>query len=138
MRPNHCVILINAFREFIFETRHVFRDTFIGARSLESQFERGRHGLARPRADASDPHRLDASAADDNALQVSSIKVEASGLFLLCSSSLALRKLESKPSKRLANLTALPLYRHYLSGTRAYSYSIFDNTGHPAARARCH
>ncbi len=58
---------------------------------------------------------------DDNALQLSSIKVEASGLFLLCSSSLALRKLESKPSKRLANLTALPLYRHYLSGTRAYS-----------------
>lgn len=38
--PSRCLFLVNTYREFVFETRHIFKDTFIGARVLDSQFER--------------------------------------------------------------------------------------------------
>lgn len=38
--PLHCAVLANTYMQFVFETRHIFRDTFIGSRLLDSQFER--------------------------------------------------------------------------------------------------
>lgn len=98
--PSRCLFLVNTYREFIFETRHVFRDTFIGSRLLESQFERVvslwldilNHLVQHQRSSTSLP-------AEEGAPKSPSIgptamaKIEGCALFLLCSTSLPLRKL---------------------------------------------
>ncbi|ORY25725.1 putative cell polarity protein [Naematelia encephala] len=98
--PAHCHILATTYGQFIFETRHIFRDTFVGSRLLETQFERvvalwydllqilvdhQRSALAEvAEGEATTPPTVSSSVID---------KVDGCGLFLLCSSSLALRRL---------------------------------------------
>ncbi|WWD15776.1 hypothetical protein CI109_100199 [Kwoniella shandongensis] len=102
--PERCVMLSNIFREFIFETRHVFRDTFIGTRLLESQFERiitlwldllrslvGHQRVAEARSiDDDEGSRI----APIEPSQIS--KIEGCALFLLCSTALPIRKLATE------------------------------------------
>lgn len=97
--PTRCLFLVNTYREFIFETRHIFRDTFIGSRLLESQFERvvgiwldllqqlvqhQRYAGAQPEEGTPRPPTIGPTAM---------AKIEGCGLFLLCSTALPLRKL---------------------------------------------
>lgn len=99
--PTRCLLLVNTYRDFVFETRHVFRDTFVGSRLLESQFERvvklwldlieslvAHQRLAAAQGDTSDSVPPVAEALID--------KIEGAAMFLLCSTSLPLRKLASQ------------------------------------------
>lgn len=96
----HCLTLCETYRGIIFETRHVFRDTFVGSRLLESQFERvvklwsvvlqaliGHQRMASAQNQDRDEsnHRTISS----NTIE----KIEGAALFLLCSASLVLRRL---------------------------------------------
>ncbi|KAK8869950.1 hypothetical protein IAR55_000519 [Kwoniella newhampshirensis] len=102
--PKHCVTLVTVYREFIFETRHVLRDTFIGTRLVESQFERIL-SIWVDLLQALVSHQLVAEARDiddDAGDRISPIepsqisKIEGCALFLLCSNSLSLRKIAGK------------------------------------------
>ncbi|WWC85329.1 uncharacterized protein L201_000192 [Kwoniella dendrophila CBS 6074] len=102
--PERCSTVVSTFREFIFETRHVFRDTFIGARLLESQFERIiQLWLDLLQSYVAHQRLAEAQAIDDNhetrapPIEPSQIsKIEGCALFLLCSTSLPIRKLANK------------------------------------------
>lgn len=83
--------LVDRYRQFIFETRHVFRDHFIGTRLLESQLVRVvkvwvdvLETLATHQRSMENPVPFDAEYVN---------KVDGAGLFLLCSSSQNLRQL---------------------------------------------
>ncbi|WWD01575.1 hypothetical protein V866_008520 [Kwoniella sp. B9012] len=102
--PEKCLMIVNTFREFVFETRHVFRDTFIGARLLESQFERiislwldllqilvGHQRVAE--AQAIDDENEKRSPPIEPS-QIS--KIEGCAMFLLCSTALPIRKLANQ------------------------------------------
>jgi hypothetical protein len=97
----HCFTLANTYLQFVFETRHVFRDTFIGSRLMESQFTRV-IGLWVQLLRLLVGHQRTAAARNEGDAEVSGInpqtidKVDACGLFLLCSSSVALRRLGSE------------------------------------------
>ncbi|WVF72479.1 hypothetical protein IAT40_007294 [Kwoniella sp. CBS 6097] len=101
--PERCLVVVNTFREFVFETRHVFRDTFMGARLLESQFERIiQLWLDLLQALVAHQRFSEAQAIDDDStkrlppIEPSQInKIEGCALFLLCSASAAVRKLGS-------------------------------------------
>jgi len=93
--PKHCATLANTYLQFVFETRHVFRDSFVGSRLLESQFERvvrlwldilqalvGHQRVAKEEEGVQNANFID--------------KVDGVALFLLCSSSVPLRRLASK------------------------------------------
>ena len=92
--PTRGVILVTTYQQFIFETRHVFRDTFMGVRMFESQFERVISlwvdllgtPVAQRRLDLQSSER---SAQDPSVLE----KLEACGVFLLCSTSAGIRQL---------------------------------------------
>ncbi|WVQ77970.1 hypothetical protein IAT38_000051 [Cryptococcus sp. DSM 104549] len=97
--PRHCLLLVTTYRGFVFETRHVFRDTFIGARLVESQFERVVK-LWLDMLQALVGHQRVAEAQDDGegagvppieSAQI--LQIEGAALFLLCSSAVSLRKL---------------------------------------------
>ncbi|WVR05048.1 hypothetical protein IAU60_002060 [Kwoniella sp. DSM 27419] len=100
-QPDKCALVTSTFREFVFETRHVFRDTFIGARLLESQFERIiQLWLSLLQAMVSHQRVAEAQAVDDDFTpNISPMephlinKVEGCALFLLCSTSAAIRRL---------------------------------------------
>lgn len=97
--PNHCLAITNNYRDFIFETRHIFRDTFVGTRLLDSQFERVVGLWLDLLQNLVKHHRLAAANGPDDE-QTATInitpnfidKLDASALFLLCSSNLAMRK----------------------------------------------
>ncbi|WVW83281.1 hypothetical protein I302_105300 [Kwoniella bestiolae CBS 10118] len=102
--PEKCSTVVNTFREFVFETRHVFRDTFIGARLLESQFERiislwldllqvlvGHQRVAEAQAIDDETEKR---APPIEPSQIS--KIEGCALFLLCSTSLPIRRLANQ------------------------------------------
>ena len=92
--PLYCAILVNTDMANVFDTRHVFRDTFIGSRLLESQFERvvtlwaalleslATHNRAAESLEGVTPNLVD--------------KVDGVALYLLCSSSIPLRRLTSR------------------------------------------
>jgi hypothetical protein len=97
---NHCIILAKSYTQFVFETRHVFRDTFVGSRLLDSQFERVISLWLDVLQALGEHQRLAAATASDSDEEailppnrVSTEKIEGCALFLLCSTSLALRKL---------------------------------------------
>ncbi|WWC61281.1 uncharacterized protein I303_103862 [Kwoniella dejecticola CBS 10117] len=101
--PERCSVVVNTFREFIFETRHVFRDTFIGARLLESQFERViQLWLDVLQALVAHQRVAEAQGIDDDEKRLPPFepsqisKIEGCALFLLCSTSLAIRKLANQ------------------------------------------
>lgn len=99
--PTRCLFLVNTYREFIFETRHIFRDTFIGSRLIESQFERVvgiwldllTQLVQHQRYAASQPDEAGAVPRPPTIGPTAMTKIEGCGLFLLCSTSLPLRKL---------------------------------------------
>lgn len=97
--PARCLLLVNTYREFVFETRHIFKDTFLGSRLLDSQFERvitlwvdllqllvnhERVAQAQSTDDEQTSLPITPSLLD---------KLDASAVFLLCSNSVASRKL---------------------------------------------
>ena len=96
-----CLTMVVTYRDFVFDTRHVFRDTFVGSRLMESQFERviqlwldlctqlvqhQRIAVASP-ADEDEAPTLGASGI---------AKCEAAAVFLLASSSVTQRRLAGK------------------------------------------
>ena len=113
----HCPTLAYACLQFVFETRHIFRDTFVGVRLLESQFERiirlwldllqslvGQQRLASEESPAMTGTMID--------------KIEGCGLFLLCSTSVALRRLGVQ-----VLLAARDLEPHQRLPSAAFRYS---------------
>ncbi|WWC69609.1 uncharacterized protein I206_103552 [Kwoniella pini CBS 10737] len=99
-----CSLVVSTFREFVFETRHVFRDTFIGTRLLESQFERIiKLWLDLLQTLVGHQRVAEAQAIDDESGKRSTLiepsqisKIEGCALFLLCSTSLPIRKLANQ------------------------------------------
>jgi hypothetical protein len=100
--PSRCLLLVNTYRDFVFETRHVFRDTFLGSRLLESQFERvitlwvDMLQLLVNHERVAHAQSMDE---ENQALPITPVfldKLDASAVFLLCSNSIALRKLAGK------------------------------------------
>jgi len=99
--PAHCLLLVENYRGFIFESRHIFRDTFIGARLLESQFERIiklwlsllQSLVAHQRLKSAQADKDDQEFGSSDITPTMIEKIEGCGLFLLCSGSMALRKL---------------------------------------------
>ena len=98
----YCLQAVNTYIHFIFETRHVFRDTFVGSRLLESQFERvirllldlvqvlvAHHGTTSVTTHDTDQPTSPVSIATIE-------KFEGCALYLLCSTSLPLRRLASR------------------------------------------
>ncbi|ODN73526.1 hypothetical protein L202_08027 [Cryptococcus amylolentus CBS 6039] len=98
--PQRCLLLVATYRGFVFETRHIFKDTFVGAKLMDSQFERvvklwldmllllvGHQRVAEAQADDEDGQKAPTADASQIA------QIEASAIFLLCSSALSLRKL---------------------------------------------
>ncbi|KAK4689950.1 hypothetical protein P7C73_g153, partial [Tremellales sp. Uapishka_1] len=98
--PSHCRTLVETYGQFIFESRHVFRDTFIGSRLLELQIERVTR-LWSTLLDTFVNHQRLAAAAfrHDEGARWTPVesqmleKIEGCGLFLLCSASFPLRRL---------------------------------------------
>ena len=98
--PLHCAVLVNTYLQFVFETRHVFRDTFVGLRLLDSQFERvvrlwvdllqalvGHQRIAEARDEEQELQGITPNLID---------KIDGVAMFLLCSSSVPLRRLASQ------------------------------------------
>jgi hypothetical protein len=96
-----CLTMVVTYRDFVIDTRHVFRDTFVGSRLMESQFERviqlwldlclqlvqhQRIAVASP-ADEDEAPSLGAAGL---------AKIEAAAVFLLASSSVTQRRLAGK------------------------------------------
>ncbi|WVO12730.1 hypothetical protein L204_100338 [Cryptococcus depauperatus] len=124
-----CLLLLTTYRGFVFETRHVFKDTFIGVRLLESQFERvvrlwyemlqtlvNHQRVAEARRDAGEG---DENPPDVETSQV--IKIEGAALFVLCSSSVALRKLGGQILSAARNLES-----RQRQPSAAFRYSRFS------------
>ncbi|WRT66978.1 uncharacterized protein IL334_003943 [Kwoniella shivajii] len=126
--PERCLVVVNTFREFVFETRHIFRDTFIGARLLESQVERIiRLWLDLLQTLVAQQRVAEAQAVDDDTekrsppIEPSHIsKIEGCALFLLCSSSLPLRKLANQILTAARNFEG-----HQRRPSAAFRYSRF-------------
>ncbi|EIW69507.1 hypothetical protein TREMEDRAFT_10419, partial [Tremella mesenterica DSM 1558] len=97
--PARCLFLANTYREFVFETRHVFRDTFMGSRLLESQFERVVKVYIDLLQSLVHHQRVASAQESEDGRQEPPVvpalidKIEGSALFLLCSTSIPLRKL---------------------------------------------
>jgi hypothetical protein len=100
--PSRCLLLVNTYRDFVFETRHIFKDTFLGSRLLESQFERVITLWVDMLQLLVNHERVAQAQSNDEeqqALPITPIfldKLDAAAVFLLCSNSLALRKLAGK------------------------------------------
>ena len=99
--PLCCSTLVYTYQQFVFETRHIYKDTFIGSRLLESQFERviklwldllqasvvqQRIGTLQSEQGVDQPPTQPANCALID-------KIDACAIFLLCSTSLPLRRL---------------------------------------------
>ena len=99
--PANCLPIVNAYMRFVFDTRHIFRDTFIGSRLLESQFERIIVlWLNLVQALVSHQRNAEVQSTDYGDTPTPTVtdtnlidQIEARAVFLLCSNSLALRKL---------------------------------------------
>ena len=98
--PAHCLTLVSTYLHLIFETRHIFRDTFVGLRVLESHFERviilwldlvahQRKAAAHSGGDREQSFIPQTSPASIG-------KIEGCALLLLCSTSLPLRRLAGR------------------------------------------
>ena len=87
-----CSTLAYTYLQFVFETRHIFRDTFVGVRLLESQFERVIQLWLELLQSLVGHQRL---ASEDSPKMTKAMieKIEGCGLFLLCSTSVPLRHL---------------------------------------------
>ncbi|KAL7422234.1 Cell morphogenesis protein PAG1 [Cryptotrichosporon argae] len=94
--PAHAPILVDACRQFIFDTRHVFRDVLVGVRLFDSQLVRvAKLWLEILQTNASQQRAL---RADGNVLYTPPdptvvARIEGVGLLLLCSASVSLRRL---------------------------------------------
>jgi len=98
-QPAQCLILANTYLQFVFETRHVFRDTFVGSRLLDSQFER----VVRLWLDilkALVGHQRIAATQEEGTVQGVTPalidKIDGVALFLLSSNSVSLRRLAAE------------------------------------------
>lgn len=99
--PEHCHILVVTYLQFVFETRHIFRDTLIGLRLLESQFERVvklwldllQHLVTHQRLHVTQHLSGGSLLAQPVINPVPIDKIEGCALFLLCSTSLPIRRL---------------------------------------------
>ena len=89
--PAYCVTLASTYMQFVFETRHVFRDTFVGSRLLDSQFERVTQ-LWLDILQSLVAHQL-AEEMPQNITPALIDKIDGVGLYLLCSGSVSLRRL---------------------------------------------
>jgi len=100
--PSKCLLLVNTYRDFVFETRHIFKDTFLGSRLLESQFERvitlwvdmlqllvNHERVAQAQSNDDDQVALPITPSFLD-------KLDAAAVFLLCSNSFSLRRLAGK------------------------------------------
>lgn len=102
--PNRCLSLATTYGQFIFDTRHVFRDSFVGSRLLESQFERVvslwvdiLELLANHQRAAEVQVRESDIASPIPTMTAHVIeKIEGCAIFLLCSTSLPLRRLAAQ------------------------------------------
>jgi hypothetical protein len=89
--PIMCATLVGTYRHFIFETDHVFKGDFVGTRLLESQLVRVVRLWLQILEKLAEQHR---SSTDADPMDPAFVaKIEGCGLFLLCSTSLNLRKL---------------------------------------------
>lgn len=89
--PELCPVVVDNYRQFVFDTQHVFRDHFVGTRLLESQLIRVITLWINTLKLLAAQHRANETPEPVEAAFVN--KVEACGLFLLCSSSANLRRL---------------------------------------------
>ncbi|ORX39679.1 cell morphogenesis N-terminal-domain-containing protein [Kockovaella imperatae] len=95
----HCLALATTFMQFVFETRHVFRDTFMGVRLLERQFDRVTEIWLDLLQTLVGHQRLASTDEDEGGLKLAAgfiQRIEGCGLFLLCSTSLSLRRLATR------------------------------------------
>lgn len=100
--PPRCLLLVNTYREFVFETRHIFKDTFLGSRLLDSQFKRVVVlwvDLLETLVNHERVAQAQAADEDHKSLPITSSlldKLDAAAIFLLCSNNLAFRRLAGK------------------------------------------
>lgn len=89
--PGLCQILVDNYRQFVFESRNVFRDHFVGTRLLDSQLVRVVTLWVDVLGTMSGHQRTNENPEPVEADFVE--KVEATGMFLLASNSVHLRRL---------------------------------------------
>ncbi|KAL1411204.1 Cell morphogenesis protein PAG1 [Vanrija albida] len=89
--PALCLLLVDNYRQFVFETRHVFREHFVATRLLESQLVRVAklwvdilEALATHQRGSDKPAKMDPALIN---------KIEGTGMFLLTSTCVGLRRL---------------------------------------------
>lgn len=97
-----CLLLVNTYREFVFETRHIFKDTFLGSRSLDSQSERVVAlwvDLLQTLVNHERVAQAQSSDEDHKPLPITSTlldKLDAAAIYLMCSNNVAFRRLAGK------------------------------------------